>query len=184
MSLVLIESKDDEGVIHEFLVGKKWIEECFEPNISHSDRRIMSITGHIGSDEHPLRELVVLQVLKEYSVFLIFARRSLLLVTELYRISGLIMCQHCLKIRAREPLLVLVNVVISTIHLVDLFKPLKTRVWYVFLVYSPADPFVLKEIDNGRHILGDGGEWITIESEIIPSNNGYVVRLGWMGHGG
>jgi len=52
--------------LHEVLVLQKWTQEVLEPDASHGHGSIVSVGGHIGRDEHPLRKLIVLQVLVEH----------------------------------------------------------------------------------------------------------------------
>lgn len=54
VGLVLIEGDQDEGVLHEVLVGEEWLEESAEPVTSNGDGGIVSIGSHVWSDEHPL----------------------------------------------------------------------------------------------------------------------------------
>jgi hypothetical protein len=63
---IFIEGNEDKGVLHEVLVLQKWTQEVLEPDASHGHGSIVSVGGHIGRDEHPLRKLVVLEVLVEH----------------------------------------------------------------------------------------------------------------------
>ena len=49
----------------EILVCKQWLEEVASPLASNSDSTIMPIACHVRGDEHPLRQLIVLEVLLE-----------------------------------------------------------------------------------------------------------------------
>jgi hypothetical protein len=55
------------------------------------------------------------------------------------------------------------------IHSSLLAEALEATVRRVFLVQVPADSLVFKKINNGRDILGNLGEWITVETKVITS---------------
>lgn len=99
-------------------------------------------------------------------------------------------------------LLVLANVVISTVLLVNPFESFVSSVGHIFLVQGPRDMLVLKKVNYRGDILRDCDEWITIEAKIIsvigqyaehsvgyekdmsdlPSNSSHIVRLTWVCH--
>lgn len=62
---VLVEGDEDEGVVHEALVGQERGEELGEPLAGGGYIGVVAVAGHVGSDEHPLGELVVLKVFIE-----------------------------------------------------------------------------------------------------------------------
>jgi len=63
---VLVEGDQDHGVLHEVLVIEERLEEGLEPGTSCADGGVVSIAGHVWCDEHPLWQLVGLQVLLEH----------------------------------------------------------------------------------------------------------------------
>jgi len=75
---------------------------------------------------------------------------------------------------------VLADIVICTSLGVDPRKSLVATVWQVLLVQTPRDASLLEQVHNGRYILGNGSEWVTIETEIFSSDNGHVVWLRWV----
>lgn len=65
VGLVLIEGDEDEGVVHEVLVLEEGSEESLEPFSGDGDGGVVSIRGHVWSDEQPLRKFIVLEVDRE-----------------------------------------------------------------------------------------------------------------------
>lgn len=55
---VFVEGDEDEGVLHKFFVGEERGEEAVEPGTGDGDVGVVAVVGHVGGDEHPLRELV------------------------------------------------------------------------------------------------------------------------------
>jgi hypothetical protein len=47
----------------EVLVCEQWLEEIASPLASNGDSTIMAITRHVWGDKHPLRQLIVLEIL-------------------------------------------------------------------------------------------------------------------------
>jgi hypothetical protein len=58
VGLVLIEGDQNKSVVHESLVGEEGSKEALKPCTDNGDRGVMTITGHIGGNEHPLWELI------------------------------------------------------------------------------------------------------------------------------
>lgn len=100
-------------------------------------------------------------------MFLILARRSGLVTTELYKISGLAIVNTYGNSQATAGLLVLSDIVICTVLLVHPSEPFKTGVWHIFLVQAPADSSFLEQINNGRNILRNLGERVSIETKVV-----------------
>jgi hypothetical protein len=65
VGLVLIEGDHNKSVVHEAFVGEEGSKEALKPRTSNGGRRVMTITGHIGGNEHPLWELIIGQVFIE-----------------------------------------------------------------------------------------------------------------------
>jgi hypothetical protein len=80
-------------------------------------------------------------------------------------------------------LLVLANIIVCTRLLVNPLEALVATIWHIFLVKSPADAFILKKINNGRDVLRDSDEWITVESEVVAAYSSHIIWLRWMGDG-
>jgi hypothetical protein len=70
--LVLIKGDQNESVVHKSLVGEEGSKKAFKPYTRNSGRSVMTITGHVRGDEHPLRKLIGSQILKEKSSVLQF----------------------------------------------------------------------------------------------------------------
>ena len=67
---VFVKGDQNHGVLHEILVVEKRLEESSEPGTSCADGGVMCIAGHVWCDEHPLWQLVGLQVLLEHGKIL------------------------------------------------------------------------------------------------------------------
>ncbi len=52
----------------------------------------------------------------------------------------------------------------------------------IFLIKSPTDSLVFKEVDDGRHILGNLDELVAVETEIITFSCGRVICLRGMSY--
>jgi hypothetical protein len=105
VGLVLIEGDEHKSVVHEVLVVQERGKEGLQPLASNRDGGIMAIRGHVGgwdvsisiTSSHRLNllmnihwgSLFALRSSWNRVVFLIFSRRSAMLATELYKISGL-----------------------------------------------------------------------------------------------
>ena len=49
----------------EVLVREQWLKEIASPLASNGDSTIMAIACHVRGDEHPLRQLIILEILLE-----------------------------------------------------------------------------------------------------------------------
>ena len=65
VGLVLVEGDENQSVLHKVLVFEERVHESLEPVTSNGDGAVVSIRGHVGGDEHPLGELVSLEILVE-----------------------------------------------------------------------------------------------------------------------
>jgi len=70
VGLVLVEGDEDEGVVHEALVFEERGKEGLQPFASDGDGGVVTVGGHVGGDEHPLGELVILKVGGEHGCVL------------------------------------------------------------------------------------------------------------------
>nr|POE77700.1 hypothetical protein CFP56_09343 [Quercus suber] len=60
--VALVEGDEDEGVLHEVGVAEQGLEEVAGPCSGGGDRGVVSVRGHVGRDEDPLRQLLGVQV--------------------------------------------------------------------------------------------------------------------------
>ncbi len=65
VACVLVEGDQDEGVGHEALVGEEGLEEAAEEVASYCYGGVVAVGGHVGRDEDPLGEFVVLEIFEE-----------------------------------------------------------------------------------------------------------------------
>ena len=66
VGVVLVKGDQNSSPLHEVGVVEEWLHEAAEELTSNGDRGIVTIVGHVWGDEHPLWELVVLEVLVEH----------------------------------------------------------------------------------------------------------------------
>jgi len=59
-------TQDNNSIVHKMRISDERLDEATDPISGDSDRRIMTTICHIWSDEHPLRQFVVLQILVEH----------------------------------------------------------------------------------------------------------------------
>ena len=78
-----------QGILHEILVGEQWLKETSRPYSGFSERDIVPVGNHARSDEHSLREFVVLQLFTEEGGALDLRETIEVRDTELYKIAGL-----------------------------------------------------------------------------------------------
>lgn len=64
--LVLVPGDEHQRVVHELVVIQKGLEERARPRTGDGGRGVVAVRGHVGRDEHPLRQLVRLEVLVEH----------------------------------------------------------------------------------------------------------------------
>ena len=56
VGFILIKGENDESVVHEVRVVEQRGQPVAGPGASNGDRGVVTIVGHVGGDEHPLRE--------------------------------------------------------------------------------------------------------------------------------
>ena len=66
ISVIFIESDQDERSLHEVFVLEEWGEEAFAELSGNSHGCVVAVVGHIWRNEHPLGKLFGLQVLIEH----------------------------------------------------------------------------------------------------------------------
>lgn len=68
------------------------------------------------------------------------------------------------------------DVVIGAVLLVDPSKTFEARVWHVLLIKTPGDTLVLEQVNDGRNILRNGGEWVAIEPKVLALKGSVTVK--------
>lgn len=144
VSLVFVKGDQDEGVLHEVLVGKKWLQEVSQPFACYGDGGIVTIRCHVWGDEHPLGKGVSLEIFKEHGC--VFDEGSSLRVCDDAVVHDLRAeaCQFCFRFwRFFLDLLVFSDVVVGAILLIDIGHSFESGIRHVFLVKTPSDSLVL-----------------------------------------
>ena len=119
----------------------------------------MSIVGHVGSDEAPLRKFLVVQIVVE-------ARE----VLDLSCTSGII--GNAVEDDQR---VVLANIVVGEILVVRIIEAWEAWVWEVLLIFTPGDALGIEEINNSRDILRNPQEVIVINTKGVTTNDRDIV---------
>lgn len=73
-----------------------------------------------------------------------------------------------------------VNIIVDWIGIIESLKP---SVWHVFLVLSPGNSPLFKDIDNGCDLGRDTVKSIVPNAEIVSADDGYVIRFRRMSYG-
>lgn len=63
----------------------------------------------------------------------------------------------------------LADVVVGTGLLVDPVEALVAGVGHIFLVRTPRDSPILEQVDDGGDVLGDLGERVIVETEVVTA---------------
>lgn len=79
VGIILVKGQKDERVLHEVVVGQQGRHPATLPLGTKGDVGVVSIVGHIGGDESPLRKLLVGQIMLEISEVLDLASTGLVL---------------------------------------------------------------------------------------------------------
>lgn len=56
----------------------------------------------------------------------------------------------------------------------------ETRIRQIFLVFTPADAFLLQKVDEGGDVGGDLPEGVVVQAKIVAADRRDVVRLAWV----
>lgn len=174
IAFVLIPGYQDEGVLHKVLVLKKGFKELAAPDTSNSDGRVMSIGGHVGGDEHPLRQLVCLEILVELGARRVNKRQVLDLRQLLLGVGDAVM---------QNGRVMLADIVIGAILLVNVRHTLESGEGHVLLIMAPRDALGIQEINDSRNVARRAGEVVVLHAKVVPSNRSHVVGLRGMGNG-
>lgn len=161
VGLVLIEGQKEESVVVEVLVLEQLGHPRTLPLSSKSYVGVMRIVGHVGSDESPLRKLLVLDI-----IFKVIKALDVTCTAAVGH-NGVIKHQW----------VVLANVIIVISFLVRIVVALETGIGNVLLVFSPRDPLGVKQISNGGNVPRDLIEVIVIHSERVTASGSAVVGL-------
>lgn len=148
---------------------------------SASEVSIMSEGGairrstHIWCDEHPLRQLIVIEVFVEHS--------KVLDLCQTVRIRGYGVVAHertscwlAHSCQDNEYVLVFANVIICSSFLVDVVA-FEAAVWRVFLVLAPADSVGFEKVDDRLAGRADPGKAVATNSMSGTANSRDIVGL-------
>ncbi|KAI6755574.1 hypothetical protein HG531_004680 [Fusarium graminearum] len=124
VGFVFIPSDKNKSVIHEVLILEEWLKKGARPVSSDSNRSV----------------LVLLEIPVEHGVLSIHKREILDLRKSLFRSSYAVV---------KNSWVVLANVVVLSILVVHPCETFKACVGHVFLVKTPGDTSMLKEINDG-----------------------------------
>lgn len=169
IGLALIPGEQNKGVVHEVLVVEERLEESTAPLAGNANVGVVAVRGHVGGDEHPLGQLVLLEVLVEHGAAgvdhgqVLDLRQALLVVGDTAGQDGGV---------------VLADVVVGTSLGVDVLEALVAGVGHVLLVVAPRDAAVLEQVDDGRHVEVERVQVIVLHAKVVTSNGGHVVGLG------
>lgn len=161
VGLVFIESDQHQGVVHEVVVLQQWGDEVSGPLTCNLDVSVVSIVGHIWSDDDVLWQLLVSQVLLEAGEVLHDGQSG--------RVRGVGVVQG--------KWVVLSDVVIGKGFLVGVVETEETGVWKMFLVGTEGDSLVIQQFSNRGNVLWQTDKSVIIQGEVVTTNRGHVVWL-------
>jgi hypothetical protein len=127
---------------------------------------------HVGCNEQPLRQFALSQVFVEHGSILV-GHGDILLVGETLWGSVTVI---------NDSGMVLPDIVVRLGRLVDIALALEARVRHVFLVGTPRDTLVIKQIDNARDVGRNLLEVVVVASECVSADGGNVVGHGRVCH--
>lgn len=162
---ILVEVDEEEGVVHEVLVGDEGLDEGVEPVSTVGETGVVSIVQHVGGDEDVLGELVVEEILAESLEILDDVEALLLLGVGVVEHRGI----------------VLADVVVGTGARVDQLETLETSVWQVLLVGGKGDASIGQDIPDVGDVGWDLVEVVVVHTEVLTTIDGAVLGLGRMG---
>lgn len=163
VGLVLIPGDQDERVVHEVLVLHERPQERTAPSTGDSSRGVVAVGGHVGGDEHPLGQLVCLQILVEHGLLGVNHGEVLDLRQALLRAGHLV---------NQDGGVVLSNVVVGSVLLVHPAEALVPRVRHVLLVHAPGDATVLEQVNDGGDVGIGAIEGIVLHAKVVTGNGG------------
>lgn len=162
VGVVLVKGDENGSLLHEVGVVEERLHEVADKLASNGDRRVVAIVGHVWGDEHPLWELVVLEVLVEHGE-----------VLDLGKTVGL-------DVGVEDDWWIVLADVVVLAGGIYPREALETRVWHVLLVSGPRDTTVLKKVDNGRDVAGNLVEVVVVHTKVVTRDGGDVVWLRWV----
>jgi len=193
VSLGFVECDENQSAAPEarLLVVDQRLKEVTAPLSSDSNRSVMAIaclksliskplmfthaehhSYHVRCDEQPLRQLAFSQVLVEHGSILVGHRDVLLVGKALWGSVAVV----------DDGWMVLPDIVVCLGRLVNVAFALEARVRHIFLVGTPGDALVIKQIDNTRDVGRDLLEVVVVTSECVSANGCNVVGHGWVCH--
>ena len=114
--------------------------------------------------KHPLRKLIRLQILVEEGSVFDQLKSARLTGRSIVENLGIM----------------LADIIVSTSNLVDPSEALVAGIRHILLVHAPRNSLVLEEIDDGRDVFWDLGEWVAVKTEVVTSYGSHVIWLGGM----
>lgn len=168
VGLVLVKGQKDKGVVHEVGVLKEGFEEVTDPAASSSNVGVVTVRGHVGSNKHPLRKLVVLEVLVEHGARLVNHGQVLVLRDVLLKMGDAV---------SEHSRVVLADVVIAASLLVLVSHALESGKGHVFLVVAPRDASVQEKVVNSRDVVWQAKEVVILHAKVVTSDSSHVVGL-------
>lgn len=146
----------------EVLVREQWLEEIASPLASNGDGTIMTIARHVWGDEHPLRQLIILEILLEEG--------HILDVRQSFRLLRYRVVQH------RR--VVLANIHVGTSLLVPVVFALKTCVWHVCLLLVHTQP--RDSVCPPSWYSPQLTPWSSSRSTTVETLEGMLIRSSWL----
>jgi hypothetical protein len=146
----------------EVLVCEQWLEKIASPLASDGDSTIMTIARHVRGDEHPLRQLIVLEILLEEG--------HVLNVRQSFRLLRYRVVQH------RR--VVLANIHVGASLLVPVVLALKSCVWHVclLLVYTQPRNSACPPSWYSPQLT----PWSSSRSTTVETLEGILIRSSWL----
>lgn len=174
-------TQQNQGVLHKVLVRQQGGEEVPGPLAGEADRGVVTVVGHVRSDEDPLREFVVLQIVVEQREVLGLRQTVFVvgdgIVDDEGACSPVSTDEACRDAGSIENSLVLSHVVLLAGLLIDPGHALKARVRHVLLILAPADSLVFQNIHDGRHVGRDPEEGIIVHAKVLSTNRADIIGL-------
>lgn len=159
VSVGLVESELNQSVLGEVLVLEQFSEEAVGPATGKGDVGVVGIVSHVRSNEHVLREFLVLQVIVEAGKVLDLADTSVIIGD-----------------RVEEDQRVVLADVVARVGLGEAVA-LVASVGQVFLVLAPGDVLRVEQIRNGRDVGGKLDKLVMVHTPGITTGGGAVVGL-------
>lgn len=163
----LVKGEQDERLVPEVSVVFELLNETTLPDRGKGDVGIVSIVGHVGSNESPLRKSIVLNVRPQ--------AREVLDLSSTGSISG--------NVVKEDERVVLADVVVGMGLLVGVVVALETSMGEMLLVFAPRNPLSLQHINDGGDVLWNLVEVVVVHGKLVTSRSGGIVGLGRVSDG-